>query len=49
VPAAVAPASATALSLEELERHRIEQTLADAATLEKVAAQLGINPTTLCY
>jgi NtrC-family two-component system response regulator AlgB len=46
-PAAIAPAPATALSLEELERHHIEQVLADAETLEEAAARLGINPTTL--
>jgi NtrC-family two-component system response regulator AlgB len=46
-PTAAAPAPATALSLEALERHHIEQVLADAATLEEAAARLGINPTTL--
>jgi NtrC-family two-component system response regulator AlgB len=46
-PAAVASAPAAALSLEELERHHIEQVLADAETLEEAAARLGINPTTL--
>lgn len=46
-PAPVTPVPATALSLEELERHHIEQVLADAETLEEAAARLGINPTTL--
>jgi NtrC-family two-component system response regulator AlgB len=46
-PTAIAPAPTTALSLEELERHHIEQVLADAETLEEAAARLGINPTTL--
>jgi DNA-binding NtrC family response regulator len=34
-------------SLDELERRHIQQVLADSATLEEAAAQLGINPTTL--
>jgi NtrC-family two-component system response regulator AlgB len=37
----------TALSLEELERHHIQQVLADSSTLEDAAARLGIDPTTL--
>jgi len=35
------------LSLEDLKRRRIQQVLADSATLEEAAARLGINPTTL--
>jgi NtrC-family two-component system response regulator AlgB len=34
-------------SLEEVERHHIEQVLAESETLEEAAARLGINPTTL--
>jgi NtrC-family two-component system response regulator AlgB len=44
---AAAPPSATALSLEDLERRHIEQVLEESATLEEAAARLGINPTTL--
>ncbi|HKA55540.1 MAG TPA: sigma-54 dependent transcriptional regulator [Candidatus Binatia bacterium] len=45
-PGTVAP-PVTALSLEELERHHIQQVLTDSPTLEDAAARLGINPTTL--
>jgi NtrC-family two-component system response regulator AlgB len=46
-PPPLAPAEAASLSLEEIERHHIEQVLADSTTLEEAAARLGINPTTL--
>jgi len=35
------------LSLEDLERHHIQEVLQDAGTLEEAAARLGINATTL--
>ncbi len=40
-------ASSNELSLEELERQRIEQVLAESETLGEAATRLGINPTTL--
>lgn len=46
-PAASPAPAAASQSLEELERHHIEQVLADAETLEEAAARLGINATTL--
>jgi NtrC-family two-component system response regulator AlgB len=46
VPSTATP-PVTTLSLEELERHHIQQVLADSPTLEDAAARLGINPTTL--
>ena len=46
-PAAPPAADTHAESLEDLERHHIQQVLAEAATLEEAAARLGINPTTL--
>ena len=39
--------SPSELSLEELERQRIEQVLAESETLGEAATRLGINPTTL--
>ena len=39
--------SPSELSLEELERQRIEQVLAESGTLGEAATRLGINPTTL--
>src|SRR5262249_61289995 len=45
-PGTVAP-PVTALSLEELERHHIQQVLTDSPTLEDATARLGTNPTTL--
>jgi NtrC-family two-component system response regulator AlgB len=42
-----ASASPNELSLEELERQRIEQVLAESQTLGEAAMRLGINPTTL--
>jgi NtrC-family two-component system response regulator AlgB len=42
-----APAPATMLSLEEVERRHVQQVLASSATLEEAAARLGIDPTTL--
>jgi NtrC-family two-component system response regulator AlgB len=46
-PPPLAPAEAASFSLEDIERHHIEQVLADSTTLEEAAARLGINPTTL--
>jgi NtrC-family two-component system response regulator AlgB len=47
-PSETAPAAAPPnLSLGELKRLRVQQVLADSATLEEAAARLGINPTTL--
>ena len=46
-PAAAQAASDNDLSLDQLERHHIEQVLAESATLEEAAARLGINVTTL--
>jgi DNA-binding NtrC family response regulator len=40
-------AATTMQSLDEIERHHIERTLAESATLEEAAARLGINVTTL--
>src|SRR6266481_5070287 len=45
--AASAPAPDATESLEELERRRIAQVLADSTTLDEAAARLGINTTTL--
>src|SRR5262245_50860950 len=42
-----ASGSSNELSLEELERQRIEQVLAESETLGEAATRLGINPTTL--
>jgi DNA-binding NtrC family response regulator len=41
------PATTPNLSLGEMKRRRVQQVLADSATLEEAAARLGINPTTL--
>ena len=46
-PSPAGAPSGTSHSLEELERHQIQQVLAESATLEEAAARLGINPTTL--
>jgi DNA-binding NtrC family response regulator len=46
-PSPTTPPGTAELSLAELKRRRIQQVLADSATLEEAAARLGINPTTL--
>jgi len=46
-PRATATADQPAGSLEQIERHHIEQVLAESATLEQAAARLGIGVTTL--
>ncbi len=46
-PAGDSAASASAESLEAIERRHLERVLADSATLEDAAARLGINVTTL--
>jgi NtrC-family two-component system response regulator AlgB len=46
-PAPPASSGVDVGSLEDVERRRIEQVLAESATLEEAAARLGVNVTTL--